>query len=68
MVKNARNRRGETRAIPFRSRRLFEVNGSWYVALRGELPKGPYESKQEAAAELVELLRREAMFGHAIWR
>nr|MBS0019145.1 hypothetical protein [Gammaproteobacteria bacterium] len=47
---------------------MFEVNGSWYVALRGELPKGPYESKQEAAAELVELLRREAMFGHAIWR
>jgi hypothetical protein len=68
MAINTKNRRGETRAIPFRSGRLFEINGSWYLALRGQLPKGPYENKQEAAAELVELLRREAMFGHAIWR
>lgn len=64
----ARNRRGETQTIPFRSGRVLEINGSWYLAIRGESAKGPYLNKQEAVAELVQLLRQEAMFGHADWR
>jgi hypothetical protein len=64
----AKNRCGETQTVPFRSGRLFEINGSWYLALRQALPKGPYESKQEALADLLELLRQHAMFGHSTWR
>lgn len=60
-------RRGETQPPPARNSRVFENNGSWYLALRGGSAKGPYENRQEAVAELVQLKRQEAMFGQAIW-
>ena len=54
------NRRGEIGPTPFRSGRLFQANGTWYISTRENKDKGPFPNRQEAEAALVEFLRNKA--------
>lgn len=46
------NRRGESGPHPFRSGRIFSVGNQWYFATREDGDKGPFDSRDEAEAEL----------------
>lgn len=43
-----RLREGEQEQPPFRSNRYFQMNGDWYITLRGGTIKGPYGSQLQA--------------------
>jgi hypothetical protein len=51
------NRVGEHGPVPFRVGRFFNVNGQWYFSTRTGGDKGPYTSKDDAKAALVQFLR-----------
>jgi hypothetical protein len=51
------NRKGESGHVPFRSGRFFRVGEKWFFATREGIDHGPYESKEEAEAELTLFLR-----------
>lgn len=46
------NRYGEQSHTPFRSRRLYSVNGQWYFTTREGIQFGPYQNQNEAAKVL----------------
>ena len=50
-------RRGESRPFPFRSERVFYAGGEWYYTTREGSDRGPYNSREEAEAELLLFLR-----------
>lgn len=45
-------RRGEQRPYPFRTGRVFSVGPHWYFATREDGDRGPFDSREEAEAEL----------------
>ncbi len=47
-ARHPRLREGEKKSPPFRSKRFFQMNGGWYIALRGGAIKGPYTSQLHA--------------------
>jgi hypothetical protein len=51
------HRKGESGPVPFRSGRLFSVGDKWYFATREGTDQGPFESKEDAEAELRLFLR-----------
>ena len=55
------NRKGEQGPTPFRSGRFFSVGGQWFFATREGNDQGPYQSKEDAEAELMMFLREVAM-------
>lgn len=54
-------RKGEDGHSPFRSERVFNVGAEWYFSTREGKDVGPFESKDEAEAELTLFLRKLAM-------
>lgn len=50
------HRTGETGLLPFRTRRVFNIGGDWYYAVRDGKDGGPFENKQEAQIKLDEFL------------
>ncbi|MDH5191126.1 MAG: DUF6316 family protein [Gammaproteobacteria bacterium] len=54
-------RKGEEGHSPFRSARVFNVGTEWYFATREGKDVGPFESKDDAEAELALYLRKIAM-------
>ncbi|VAW70158.1 hypothetical protein MNBD_GAMMA09-2578 [hydrothermal vent metagenome] len=53
------HRYGEEKSIPFRTERYFCSNGVWYFDTRGGHQKGPYISKQEMQAELMQFIQEQ---------
>lgn len=51
------NRKGETGPVPFRSGRLFSVGDKWFFATREGPDRGPFDSREDAEAELRLFLR-----------
>lgn len=51
-----RARDGEKQPPPFRSNRYFQMNGGWYIALRGGAVKGPYDSQLQAKEMMLSVL------------
>ena len=49
-------RRGETAPSPYRSKRLYCINGLWYFDTREGEQYGPFKDEYEARAEDVEIL------------
>ncbi len=56
-----KHRTGEHNLVPFRNKRYFCVNGSWYFEARGGIQKGPYSNKEEMEAELLMFIREQNM-------
>lgn len=54
-------REGEDGHSPFRSERIFNAGNEWYFSTRDGKDIGPFESKDEAKAELALFLRKLAM-------
>ncbi len=52
-------RKGESGPAPFRSGRMFSIGTEWYFATR-EGDRGPFQSREEAEAELALYLRGKA--------
>ncbi len=50
------SRRGEKRKVRFRSDRMFFADNKWYFSTREGEERGPYDTKEEAEAELVRYL------------
>ncbi len=50
-------RRGEREPHPFRSGRIFSIGASWYFATREGGDQGPFDSREEAEAELLLYVR-----------
>ncbi|MDH5435431.1 MAG: DUF6316 family protein [Gammaproteobacteria bacterium] len=59
-------RKGEEGHSPFRSERIFNVGMEWYFMTREGSDQGPFESKQEAEAELALFMRQLAMSNQEI--
>ena len=49
-------RSGETTVHPFRSDRFYHADNNWYFLIRGGASRGPYESRDDAAAGLNEYI------------
>ena len=51
-MEHATHRVGENGLLPFRTQRVFNIDTKWYFAMRGGKDCGPFESMQDAQAEL----------------
>ncbi len=61
------HRSGESGNIPFRSERFFQVGNDWYFTARGGEDRGPFETRDDAKAELQLFMRDCALANEKIW-
>ena len=51
-MEHTSHRVGENGLLPFRTKRVFNIDTKWYFAMRGGNECGPFETMQEAQTEL----------------
>ena len=56
------NRKDEAGAVPFRSGRFYCVGSEWYFAVRRGVDQGPYNSRLDARAGLVNYINDQLSF------
>lgn len=59
------HRTGESKTVPFRNKRYYCANGSWYFEARGGVQKGPFANKEEMQAELLLFIREQNMLNQS---
>ncbi|TDY00945.1 DUF6316 family protein [Thiohalophilus thiocyanatoxydans] len=52
MSETPKPRHGETRPVPFRSGRFFNIGSQWYFACREGIDRGPFSTRQMAEQAL----------------